>query len=210
MTKKEKTMIEMTEEVRDRIIAMTKKAAKNASRSLQKLSDNQVSVNISDIHVKNLDYVFPDLGAETMVVGICLRITGDIAGVSLLIFPENVAYDMCDLLFRRESGATSHLTDLDKSALKEVGNILCGSFLTVLSNTLKIKIIENLPDLSFDMFGAVAGGTVAQMSQQAKNALVINVTFKFEHSVVAGHVLLVFGIEEMNAIIKAIEKVVEK
>ncbi|MFH1768768.1 MAG: chemotaxis protein CheC, partial [Candidatus Omnitrophota bacterium] len=105
---------------------------------------------------------------------------------------------------KRKPGTTRKLNELDKSALKEVGNIICGSFLTVFSNTLKIKIVENVPSLSFDMFGAVVDVIIAEFAQKAEDALVIEVKFVFEHANIKGYVVLIFGLEEMKAIMKAL------
>ena len=183
---------------------MTDEAAKFASRALTKLSGENVVVEVSKLEITKIQRKFPDIGPESIVAGIYLPITGDVKGASLLIFPEKIAYALADLLVKRVPGTTHKLTELDKSALKEVGNIICGSFLTVFSNTLKIKIVENVPSLSFDMFGAVVDVIIAEFAQKAEDALVIEVKFVFEHANIKGYVVLIFGLEEMKAIMKAL------
>jgi len=160
---------------------------------------------VAKAEVTKAPRTFPGVGPESIVAGIYLPITGEVKGASLLIFPEKTAYTLCDVLVRRKLGTTRKLTELDKSALKEVGNIICGSFLTVFSNTLKIKIIEHIPELSFDMFGAVVDQIIVQFAQKAQEALVIEVKFIFAHANIKGYVVLVFGIEEMKAIMEALE-----
>lgn len=189
----------MTDQIR--LEELATEAAINASKAMSKLSGQQVMVEISKIEVTKVRQTFPGVGPESMVVGVYLPVTGEIKGASLLIFPEKLAYALCDLLVRRKPGTTHNLTELDKSALKEVGNIICGSFLTVFSNTLKVKIIENVPSLSFDMFGAVTDQVMAQFAKKAEEALVIEVKFEFEHTDVKGYVILIFGIEEMKALV---------
>jgi chemotaxis protein CheC len=190
----------------DLLTKMTHKAAENASRALSKLSDEKVKVEVSKTEVTKIQRIFPGIGPETIVAGIYLPVTGEVKGASLLIFPEDVAYVICDLLLKRKPGTTRRLTELDESALKEVGNILCGSFLTIFSNTLKVKIVENVPSFSFDMFGAVVDKIIAQFAQRAEDALVIEVKFDFEHTQIKGYVVLIFGLEEMKALISALEK----
>ena len=191
---------------KDKLSTMTTEAAKSASRALTKLSSEKVTVEVAKAEITKVQRTFPGIGPESIVAGIYLPITGEIKGASLLIFPEKIAYTLCDLLVRRKPGTTRKLTELDKSALKEVGNIICGSFLTVFSNTLKIKIIEHIPELSFDMFGAVVDQIIVQFAQKAQEALVIEVKFVFEHANIKGYVVLVFGIEEMKAIMEALEE----
>ena len=187
-----------------KLVKIINEAARNASKALIKLSGKKVNVEVSKAEIVKIKRKFPDIKPETMVAGIYLPVTGDVKGASLLIFPAKIAYKLCDLLVRRKPGTTRKLTELDKSALKEVGNIICGSFLTVFSNTLKVKIIEHVPEFSFDMFGAVVDVIITELAQGAEDALVIEVKFVFEYAKIKGDVIFVFGLEYMHAIIKAL------
>ena len=189
----------------DKLKEITNQSAENASKALTKLSGEPVKVEVPKAEITKLGKVFPDLGPETMVAGIYLPVTGEIKGASLLIFPEKIAYTLCDLLVKRKPGTTRQMTELDKSALKEVGNIICGSFLTVFSNTLKIKIIEHIPSFSFDMFGAIIDQIIVQFALKSQEALVIEVKFVFQKTPLKGYVVLFFGLEEMKAIVGALE-----
>ena len=184
---------------------ITDAAAQNASNSLSKLTGEKVGVEVSKAAITNVSRVFPSIEAESRVVGIYLPVTGEIKGASLLIFPEKIAYTFCDVLVRRKVGITHQFTKLDESALKEVGNIICGSFLTVFSNTLKIKIIEHIPQFSFDMFGAVVDQIIAEFALKADKALVIEITFVFEKTPLKGYVVLLFGLEEIKSITDTLE-----
>jgi len=209
MTTEHVKAVAISESSRRVIVAMINEAAANASRSLQRLTNNQVEVGVTRLEVGDIDRVLPELEAEAMVAGVCLQITGDIRGWALLIFPVELANEMCDRLLKREVGTTSRLSELDKSALKEVGNILCGSFLTGLSNRLKIKIVESPPEFCLDMFGAVVDGVLGQVARHAESALGIQVAFEFKESVVAGQFILFFGVDEMIAVVKTLEEVAE-
>ena len=123
---------------------MTDAAAQNASKSLSKLTGERVSVEVSKAAIAKVTRVFPGIEAESRVVGIYLPVTGKIKGASLLIFPEKIAYTLCDVLVRREVGMTHQFTMLDESALKEVGNIITYTgFETMIINGL----IKLFPDL---------------------------------------------------------------
>ena len=188
-----------------KLTKMTDEAAKFASEALRKLSGEKVTVEVSKTKVTKIQRKFPDIDPETIVAGIYLPITGEVKGASLLIFPDKIACSLCDVLVKRKPGTTRKLTELDKSALKEVGNIICGSFLTVFSNTLKVKIVEHVPSFSFDMFGAVVDVIIAELAQKAEKALVLEIKFVFEHADIKGYVVLIFGLEEMKVIMKALE-----
>lgn len=187
---------------------IVKEASKKASLALLKLSGEKVSVEFAKVKIGKIQKIFSHMDPELMVAGVYLPITGDIKGASILVFPKKIAYALCDVLVRRKPGTTRQLTELDKSALKEVGNIICGSLLTVFSNTLKIKIIENVPEFSFDMLGAVVDQIVAQFVQKAEDVILVEIRFGFEHVKIKGHILLIFETKEIKSIIdKYINKV---
>lgn len=194
----------MAEIKNEKLIKMTEQASQFAFQALSKLSDEKVTVEVSKTEVVKVHRKFLDIEPEDIVAGIYLPVTGDVKGAALLVFPEKIAYALCDVLVKRNAGTTCKLTELDKSALKEVGNIICGSFLTVFSNTLKVKIVENVPQFSFDMFGAVVDVIIAEFAQKAEDSLVIDVKFVFEHTNIKGYVVLVFGLQEMHAIMEAL------
>jgi len=181
---------------------ISKIAASNTSNALSKLIDSQVSIEMTHTGVKKVGDLNPIISPEEITAGIYLPITGDIKGSALLIFPKESAFILCDLLVKREPGTTRKLSGLDKSALKEVGNILSGNYLAVLSNMMNIKITEHVPSFSFDMFGAVISQIITKFAQKAEEALVIELEFVFKPATLKGYFLLLLEIEEINKILE--------
>lgn len=183
---------------------INKDAAERASGALSKLIDRTVDVAIAKAEVKKVEDLSPLISIEDMVAGIYLPVTGDIHGASLLIFPKETAFILSDLLVKRKPGTTRKLTKLDESALKEVGNIISGNYLTVLANTLQIKIVEHIPNFSFDMFGAIVSQIITKFAQKAENALVIEIEFTFQPETFKGYFLLLFELEQFRAMLGSI------
>jgi len=181
---------------------INKQAALNTSEALSKLIGRPVDVEIFRAEIKKVEELSPIIGPEEIVAGVYLPITGAIRGASLLIFPRETAFAFSDLLVKREPGTTRKLTELDKSALKEVGNILSGNYLTVLSNILQVKIIEHAPSFSFDIFGAIVSQIIAKFAQEAEKALVIEIEFIFKPVAIKAYFLLLFKLEEIEAILR--------
>ena len=180
---------------------VNEQAAANASEALSKLIDRQVEVEISRTEVKKVEDLSPLIGPEEIVAGIYLPVTGDINGAALLIFPKETAFVLSDLLVKRVPGTTHKLTELDKSALKEVGNIISGNYLTILANVLQIKIIEHIPNFSFDMFGAIVSQIITDFAQKTEDALMIEIEFTFKPEILKGYFLLLFEVEQFKAML---------
>ena len=185
---------------------IAKEAAKKASLALLKLSGDEASVEFTKIEVGKIQKVFSKIDPELIVAGVYLPITGDIKGASLLIFPKEIAYTLCDVMVKGKAETVRQLTELDQSVLKEVGNIILGSLLTVFSNHLEMKIIEGLPEFSLDMFGALVDQIITQFIQKAEEVLTVELLFNFKNTHIKGYVFLIFETEEIKVLIKKMEE----
>ena len=185
----------------NKLSEINKQAALKASEALSKMVEGSIHVEIRGAEVRRIAELSPVIAPEEIVAGIYLSITGELNGASLLIFPKETAFSLSDLLVKREPGTTRKLTELDESALKEVGNIVSGNYFTVLSNMLGVKVIEGLPHFSFDMFGAVTSQILTEFAQDAEEALIVEIEFTFEPVTLRGYYLLLFKVEDFKAIV---------
>ena len=188
------------------LIKITKEATQKASLALLKLTHQQASIEFTKIEVGKVKDVFMKINPESIVTGIYLPISGDAKGGAILIFPEKVSYLLCDMLTGKKPGTTRQLNEHDKSALNEVGNIILGSILTVLSNNLKMKMIEHMPNFCLDMLGAVVDQIIVQFIQKSEEVLIIELVFNFSSPEVKGYVLIIFETEEMKVLIKNLKE----
>lgn len=180
-------------------------AALRTGEALSKLVGRPASVAFSDPQARRTEEASLTVGPEEMAAGIYLPVTGDVEGAALVIFPKEAAFILCDLLVRRPSGTTRKLSELDESALKEAGNIICGNYVAVMANMLGVRMIEHPPGFSFDMCGAITSQVVAQCAQKAEKALVVEIEFDIAPAILDGYLLLIFGMDQINAIVGSLE-----
>jgi len=178
-------------------------AAERASEALSKLVGRPAHIEVVRAEIKPVTELAPAVGLEEVVVGVCLPVTGDVTGASLLVFPKGSALVLSDLLAGREPGTTTALSGLDESALKEVGNILTGAYLTVLADVSGMRLVEHVPHLTCDMFGAVASQIVANLAQEDAEALIVEVEFLFRQPVFKNYLILFFGTEDARKVFPA-------
>jgi chemotaxis protein CheC len=141
---------------------MAAEGAKGASSALSKLIDQETKITTVQVRATPIDKITDFIAdPEAMVTAIRMAISGDVFGNILLIYPEQSALNVADLLSKRELGAVKEIDELDKSALKESGNIIAGSFLTSISNYLDINMVESTPSLEVDMLKEVVNSSIA-------------------------------------------------
>lgn len=66
---------------------------------------------------------------------------------------------------------------MDLSAIKEIGNIISGSYLSALSTMTNMVITASVPYLAIDMAAAILSVPAIQFGQYGDNALLIETEF---------------------------------
>jgi len=164
--------------------------AGNAATGLSKMLNKRISISVPSTKVVKLEKV-PELlgGAESLVAVVYFQVTGPFLGTILLIFSLKEALRLVDMLLGRKNGETRLLDEFSGSALKELGNISAGSYLTALSEVVKMRLIHSTPGLATDMLEAVLDGVLIKLALEAENALVVDTEFEVEENKVQGHFL---------------------
>ena len=110
-------------------------------------------------------------------------------------------------LSRMLQGEESHegeFSEMDKSTLMEVGNILGGSYLSAIGEFLRFELVESLPYIASDMLESVIDPIIAQHACEVEDALVCNTKFMVDGKEVEGHFVVLFY-SPMKALIKKVK-----
>ena len=199
-------MEKLTELEKDALKEVGYIGAGHAASALSKLIGQRIDVNVSVAAPVSLTQLPEAVGGrEESVAGVYLPVTGDLEGAVLLVFPQRSVLALADMLMKREVGAATRLSEMDQSAIKEVGNILSGSCLTALSQFLGMRLVEHIPDLACDMVGALVDSVTVKFGRKAEQVLVIVVEMTTQEKVkIMAYFFLLFSLKEAEAILKAI------
>jgi len=140
-------------------------AADQAGSALSRLSKIPVRISSPEVAILRLSEI-PALfgGLDAPAIGVLVPFYGDIEGNALLLFPEEGIRELEGMLLGSPGQADD---ELRLSAFSEIGNILTGALLTVLS-TLSEKIVVSLPPfLVQDMAGAILDTILAEVGTQS-------------------------------------------
>ena len=92
---------------------------------------------------------------------------------------------------------------MDMSALKEIGNIIAGSYLNALSAMTKLTIAQSVPYIAIDMAGAILSVPAIQFGKIGDNALMITTEFGDE-VMIEGYFILLPDLESYEKILKSL------
>ena len=183
-----------------------------SSGTLARLIGGQAIVDIVNPRIKKLKELTPTIGPDKAVAIVCLPVSGEVEGAALLMVSPQTAFDLSDLLIKKDWGATKELDELDKSALEELGNIICGSYFTTISNRAGIKIVGHAPRLSFDTLETTLEQTYGKLTQNQEDVVALETEFNFTVPAFKGHLfksyfLVLFQTRHLEAIVDSLEQV---
>jgi len=86
---------------------------------------------------------------------------------------------------------TSEFSDMEISAMMELGNIISATYLNALAMFTQLRFIPSVPALGIDMAGALLDAILAIFGEIADHVLVLETAFKKEdHDIVGSFFLL--------------------
>jgi chemotaxis protein CheC len=140
-------------------------------------------------------------GGQQMVVGVYLQILGDARGNIMMIFTREDAIKMLELLLSRNRGKGTLMTELEVSALKEVGNILASAYLNALGDMFKMTLIPSVPLLTLDMAGAVVDYVLNELGEGGEVSVLIDTEFAEGDNSFTGHFFMLPAFSSFNAML---------
>ena len=130
--------------------------AGNATTALASML--QVKVDMKVPKVALLDFqALPEIlgGAENIIVGILLTLSGSIDGMMMFVMERDAAHSMVNMLMGQDVPLDAEFSEMEASALQEIGNIITGAYLSSLSDLTKMYINSSIPYIAIDMAGAI-------------------------------------------------------
>lgn len=179
--------------------------AGNSATALSQVINKKIDMNVPKVSIVPIEEV-PELvgGPDSLIVAVFLRVYGKAPGNILFLMPKKSAFYLVDDLMGRPHGTTQTLDEMDMSALKEVGNILTGSYLNAFFHFTNLSMIPSIPSLALDMAGAILNVVLVQLGQMGDQALVIETKFIAEDDSVNGHFFLVPDPGSLGTIVRAV------
>jgi len=123
--------------------------------SLSKMVDREVKIDIPKVDIYPLQRIITEAseGAQKSVVGVHLKISGDVAGGTLILLPKYSALSFVDLLRKKPIGTTHAIQEEEIKKLREMGMRLCAAYMRVVNEFLGINLQIGEPEINVDMEG---------------------------------------------------------
>ena len=149
----------------------------NATTALSQMLNCKVDMNVPQVKLLEFSHVGELMGGEELIMaGIYLGVEGDIKGSILFLLEKESAQKLVERLLGTPSSG-DELSEMEQSALKEIGNIITASYLNSLSTLTNLVIYPSVPALSIDMAGAILSVPAIVFGTIADKLLLIQTQF---------------------------------
>ena len=182
--------------------------AGNATTALATMLNIKVDMSVPNVALLPFDNISSFIGSEEQtVVGILLEIQGDIDGMMMFLFDMKSAHHLVNSLMMRDvhqdENGMADFSEMEMSALNEIGTIVSGSYLSALSGLTGMKMVSSVPALSIDMLGALLSVPAIEFGKYGDKLLMIQSEFG-EDDFVTGYFLLIPELESYDKILTSL------
>lgn len=148
--------------------------AGNATTAIANMLGIKIDMNVPNIRLMQVSKLGMAVGAEDeTIVGIFLEVENDIEGSMMFLLDIPSARYLVNKLMMQEKAAEGKFSDMELSALKEIGNIIAGSYLSALSTLTNLVIVPSIPSIAVDMAASILSVPAIEFGRYGDNALLI-------------------------------------
>lgn len=196
---------DLNENARDVLMEIGNIGTGNAVTSLSQMLSRQIDMERPVVKILEFNEV-PELlgGMEETRVGVLLEIKGDINGMFMFLISEPFLQVMLEGLLGMEVKDIHELDSLSLSAVGEIGNIMCCSYINALTRMMDIKVDVSVPDICVDMIGAILSVPMIHFASISDELLLIEDRYHFGDTSVISHVLFLPEIDSLERIFHAL------
>jgi len=193
----------VTEQYFDVLKELGNIGAGNATTALAQMLQCKVDMKVPQVKLLEFGELGELMGgAEKIMAGIYLCVEGDITGSIMFLLGKEAARHLVAKLMGMELTG-DEFTEMETSALKEIGNIITGAYLNSLSTITNLKIYPSVPALTIDMAGAILSVPAIEFGTLGDKILLIQTQFTDDIDL-DGFFVLVPDLESYGKILSAL------
>jgi chemotaxis protein CheC len=152
--------------------------AGHAATALSQLVGHMVSIDVPTLEVLGVGQV-PELfgGPEVLVVGVHVRLLGDIGGSMLFMAERSSALALVDLMHAHPVGTARAFSADEEALVTHVASILISAYLAAIGRLADISLLPARASSTLDMAGAIMQAVTSDAALRSDVALLLKTRF---------------------------------
>jgi chemotaxis protein CheC len=183
--------------------------AAHAATTLSQMLGSTIEMSVPAVTVVDLSHLADYMGEESAAM-VAFELQGDIAhgGYILFYITRESAIRMTNTMLGL-TGTNRPLSEMDESALLEVGNIMVSAFLDATAELLGFVMLPSPPSLTIDMAHAAMQSLIAQMQEETNEVLLFSTELTCEEYKVDSDIIMMPERSTLNKIIELLENLMK-
>ena len=152
--------------------------AGNATTALAQMLQSRIDMDVPQVKLIGVDELSESLGgSERIMTAIFLEVEGDITGDIIFLLEEGSAKFLISKLMGMEVSGDK-FNEMELSCIKEISNIIAGSYLNSLSTLTNLKIYPSIPHMTMDVVDTILHSPMRKNQDESDQILFIQTQFK--------------------------------
>ena len=175
----------------------------NAASSLSAMLSKTVTMNVPRVQVMDYQAVIDVMGGpEKIITAILVTFKGDIKGMMMFLLENAFAQIVVNTFMGKENIDVIQMDEADSSAVKEMGNIMAGAYLSALAAMAEFTVEMDPPSMTVDMMGALMSAPITTLNDVGDKGLFIDDGFKIDNVSIEANILLIPEMESLDILMK--------
>lgn len=175
----------------------------NAATALSQMLSREVRITMPEVRIMGYNEAIEWIGGpEEITAGVLVKLSGQLTGIMLSVQQLDFVNLVLDSIMSKKIEDYSQLTELENSALVEVGNIMISTFINALSGLADIDIKLTVPAFTVDMQGAILAVPMAEYGGQSDYIMTIGGNFVCENKQVPCRLLMSPDLRSLNVLLR--------
>lgn len=146
----------------------------NAATALSALLDTKVKMSLPEVAIMDYNEAIAKMGGpERIVAGVMSRIKGEVDGIMLYTQELDAINHMLKGVLGKEIDSFFELSEMEVSAIIEIGNIIISSYTNALTTLADLKTTLSVPGFSVNMLGGILTVPMAEYGYETNKILTI-------------------------------------
>jgi chemotaxis protein CheC len=181
--------------------------AGHAATALSQLTHRVVMVQVPKVSIVPLERVGGMLGDPGEAVSaVIVKLEGEVTGRTLQVFPGPTASRLTGIVLRLpEPAFPDGFGLLERSALKEIGNIMVGAYLRALTDFIHVRFDMSVPGFAIDMAAAILTTSYINFGSEEDHVFCITTQLRMgEGEDMPAHFLLIPEADSLLVMLRAL------
>lgn len=184
-------------------------SAEKAVQSLAEMTSAEVVMEVSAVNLTEIEQIPATIGMSVdAMIGLFVRFTGELPGSVLTLLSIPSAQNLANIMLAGmgdEPAEDEALTEMQQSAVEEIGNIITSSFIDVWADEFGMGLTQTPPAYVCDYVPSIIDAALARAAEKGDFAVVFNSAIHVTDQDIDCHILVLPDPDKMQMMFDSLE-----